>query len=171
MNLKNCIATYPDYPKPGILFRDITPLLANPEAFSEAVNKLSETIKDVDVIIAPESRGFIFGVPVAIKLGIPFIPVRKPGKLPGKVLSQSYDLEYGSATLEIPEGSIKPGQKVAIIDDLLATGGTVMAMCKLVKKLGGNVTQISCVIELPALNGRKLLSEYNINSLITFDGE
>lgn len=172
IDLKDFIASYPGYPKEGIIFRDITPLLAVPEAFDHAIDELCNTLdSDVDVIIAPESRGFIFGVPVSHLLNLPFIPVRKPGKLPGEVISQKYDLEYGSSTLEMPAGSIKPGQKVVIIDDLLATGGTVLAMCKMVEKMGGIVSKISCLIELPALNGRENLCGYNVSSIITFDGE
>ncbi len=172
INLKDFIASYPGYPKEGVIFRDITPLLAAPEAFDWAIDMLCSTLDlDVDVIIAPESRGFIFGVPVSNLMHLPFIPVRKPGKLPGEVISQEYDLEYGSSTLEMPAGSIKPGQKVVIIDDLLATGGTVKAMCKMVESMGGIVSRISCLIELPALEGRKNLAGYNVSSIVTFDGE
>ncbi len=170
---KRYIKEYPDFPKPGILFRDITPLLRDFAAFYAAVyeikNIFRDKVDDSTVIVAPEARGFIFGVPVAHDLQVPFVPVRKPGKLPGNVVRESYTLEYGEATLEVSEGSIKPGDKVVIIDDLLATGGTLKAIATLVEKMGGEVIHIIPFIELSALDGRSALKGYDVTSVVTFD--
>ena len=170
MNLKNYIADVPGFPTEGILFRDITPLLQNGEAFRYACDKIAEFAKEVGatIIVGPESRGFIFGCPVATKLNIGFAPVRKPGKLPREQITEKYTLEYGSNELCMHLDSIKPGDKVLIVDDLLATGGTLNATCNIVKKLGGEVVGISCLIELEALNGRELLKDYNIFTLIKY---
>lgn len=174
MDLRKYIADYPDFPKPGIIFRDITPLLENPDAFREAIYEMCLAISSitggVDTIVAPESRGFIFGVPVACNLGIPFLPVRKAGKLPCKTAKQEYSLEYGQAVLEIPEGSIKPGSKVVIIDDLLATGGTFKAVSELIEKMGGEVAKIVTLIELVDLKGRDSLNGYDICSILQLEG-
>lgn len=171
MNLKDYIATIPDFPQPGIIFRDITPLMANPEAFQEACKRLCEFAKEVDaqVILGPESRGFIFGCPVAYELGIGFIPVRKPGKLPRETVSVKYDLEYGTNELHIHADSIQKGQRVLIIDDLLATGGTVDATIQLVKQLGGEVVGCAFLIELLSLKGRELLKDYNVCTLMSYE--
>lgn len=171
MNLKDYIATIPDFPQQGIIFRDITPLMANPEAFQEACKRLCEFAKEVDaqVILGPESRGFIFGCPVAYELGIGFIPVRKPGKLPRETVSVKYDLEYGTNELHIHADSIQKGQRVLIIDDLLATGGTVDATIQLVKRLGGEVVGCAFLIELLSLKGRELLKDYNICTLMSYE--
>lgn len=170
MNLYDFIADVPDFPIEGILFRDITPLMQNGEAFAYTVKKLAEYAKErgADVIVGPEARGFLFGTPVAAMLGLGFVPVRKPGKLPRETVDFEYDLEYGSNTLSIHKDAIKPGQKVVIIDDLLATGGTVEASIKLVESLGGEVVGCGFVIELLDLKGRELLKDQNILSLIEY---
>lgn len=170
MNLKNYIASIEDFPKEGILFRDITPLMGDGAAFKEACDQIIEYAKKVgaEVIVGPESRGFIFGCPVAYALGIGFVPVRKPGKLPRKTVSFKYDLEYGSNELHIHEDAIKPNQKVLIVDDLLATGGTVDATINLVQQVGGKVVGCAFLIELEALHGRDLLKDYDIMTVMTY---
>ena len=170
MNLKDYIVDVPNYPKEGIIFKDITPLLNNQEAFNYAIDEISNFANSVGatVVLGPESRGFIFGCPVAYKNKIGFVPVRKPGKLPSKTIEESYDLEYGSNTLCIHEDAIKKGDKVIIIDDLLATGGTLEAAVKLVKKCEAEVVGIACVIELKDLEGRNKLNNINIKTLIEY---
>ena len=170
MNLKDYIASVQDFPIEGILFRDITPLMASGEAFQEACNRIRDFAqsKGATVIVGPESRGFIFGCPVAKDLGIGFIPVRKPNKLPRETVSIKYDLEYGSNELQMHADSIKKGDKVVIIDDLLATGGTVEATIKLVEKMGGEVVGCSFLIELSDLNGRDLLKNYDVYSVMKY---
>lgn len=170
MNLKDYIASVQDFPIEGILFRDITPLMADGKAFGEACNQVRDFAEKVGatVIVGPESRGFIFGCPVAKDLGIGFIPVRKPNKLPRETVSVKYDLEYGSNELHMHADSIKKGDKVVIIDDLLATGGTVDATIKLVEKMGGEVVGCSFLIELADLNGRDLLEGYEVNSVMKY---
>lgn len=170
MNLKNYIADVPNFPKEGILFRDITPLMQDGEAFYEATAKIEAYAKElgVDVIVGPESRGFIFGCPVAYSLKIGFVPVRKPGKLPRETVSTKYDLEYGSNELHMHKDSIKEGQRVLIIDDLLATGGTVKATIDLVESMGGVVAGCAFLIELTELKGRELLRDYNVLSIMNY---
>ena len=170
MDLKKYIADVQDFPIEGILFRDITPLMASGEAFGEACNQITEFAKGVGatIIVGPESRGFIFGCPVAKDLGIGFIPVRKPNKLPRETVSIKYDLEYGSNELHMHADSIKKGDKVLIIDDLLATGGTVDAAIKLVEKMGGEVVGCAFLIELVDLKGRDLLKGYNVHSVMKY---
>lgn len=170
MDLKKYIADVQDFPIEGILFRDITPLMASGEAFGEACNQMTEFAKGVGatIIVGPESRGFIFGCPVAKDLGIGFIPVRKPNKLPRETVSIKYDLEYGSNELHMHADSIKKGDKVLIIDDLLATGGTVDAAIKLVEKMGGEVVGCAFLIELVDLKGRDLLKGYNVHSVMKY---
>lgn len=170
MNLKEYIADVVDFPKKGIIFRDITPLMANGPAYKYATKQLSEfsKSKSPDVIIGPEARGFIFGCPVAIELGLGFIPIRKPGKLPRKTTNEKYDLEYGSNELAVHANDIPKGSRVVIIDDLLATGGTIEATIKLIEKQGGIVVGIVFLIELEYLNGRELLKEYDVLSLIKY---
>lgn len=170
MNLKDYIASIPDFPQEGILFRDITPLMADGEAFHEACDKLIDFAKEINaqVVAGPESRGFIFGCPVAYELKIGFVPVRKPNKLPRKTISYKYDLEYGSNELHMHADSIKPGQKVLIIDDLLATGGTVEATIKMVEQLGGEVVGCAFLIELEDLGGREKLKDYNVFTLLKY---
>lgn len=170
MDLKDYIITIPDYPSEGILFRDITPLMQAGEAFKYTCDSLTEYAKskNADLIVCPEARGFLFGCPVAHTLGIGLVPVRKPGKLPRETISYKYDLEYGSNELHIHKDAIKKGQKVVIIDDLLATGGTVEAAAKLIKELGGEVVGCAFVIELEALKGREYLKDYDICALIKY---
>lgn len=170
MDFQQYIADIPDFPQEGILFRDITPLMADGAAFHEACAKLVDFAKQVkaEVIVGPESRGFIFGCPVAYELGIGFVPVRKPGKLPRKTVSVKYDLEYGSNELHVHADGIQKGQKVLIIDDLLATGGTVDATIQIVEQLGGEVVGCAFLIELADLNGRDLLKDYPVCTLISY---
>lgn len=170
MDLAATIRDVPDFPIEGILFKDISTLLQNPEALKESVDRLSNFAKEQksDVIVGVESRGFIFGMPIAYNLGLGFVPVRKPGKLPADKISESYTLEYGTNTLEIHTDSIKPGQRVLVVDDLLATGGTALATCKLVERLGGVVAGVAFAIELEFLHGRDKLSQYDIYSIVTF---
>lgn len=170
MDLKKYIADVPNFPKEGILFKDITPLMLDGEAYRFAANEFMNFAKEKNatVIIGPEARGFIFGCPVATMLKIGFAPVRKPGKLPREAVSITYDLEYGSNELCLHADAVKKGDKVMIIDDLLATGGTVEATAKLIEKLGGEVVGIAFLIELSFLNGREKLKNYDILSLITY---
>ena len=170
MELKQFIAEIKDFPKEGILFRDITPLMANGEAYKEACRQIKEYAISVDaeLIAGPESRGFIFGCPVATELQIGFIPVRKPGKLPRETISYHYDLEYGSNELHIHKDAITKGQKVLIVDDLLATGGTVEGTIKMIEQLGGIVVGCAFLIELSELKGRDVLQGYNIFTLLKY---
>lgn len=170
MDLKKYIAQVENFPKEGILFRDITPLMQNGESFKYATKKFTDFAKEVEaeVIVGPEARGFIFGCPVAANLNLGFIPVRKPNKLPRETISTSYELEYGTNTLCMHSDSITKGQRVLIIDDLLATGGTIKATIDLVEKMGGIVVGIAFLIELSDLKGKELLSDYNIISLMEF---
>ena len=171
--LEDYVVTIPDFPEPGIMFRDITSVIQDPEGLKLAVDGLVGLLKDVDydLIIGPESRGFIFGVPVAYLCGKGFIPVRKKGKLPRETVSQKYDLEYGQAEVEMHRDAVKPGQKVVIVDDLIATGGSAEAAAKLVEKLGGQVVRMVFVMELAGLEGRKKLAGYDVKSLISYPGK
>ena len=171
MDLKQYIASIQDYPKEGILFRDITPLMQNGAAYAYACDQFIQYAKEVgaEIIVGPESRGFIFGCPVAKELRIGFVPVRKPNKLPRETVSVEYELEYGNNILEMHKDAIKPGQKVLIIDDLLATGGTVDGAIKMVEQLGGDIVGCSFLIELVGLNGRSVLNGYNVQTLIQYD--
>jgi len=170
MNYTDYIADVPDFPSKGILFRDVTPLLQNGEAFASAVAEIAEYCKSkgAELVVAPDARGFMVGCPVATMLKIGFVPVRKPGKLPRETVSCKYDLEYGSNELFIHKDAIKPGQKVVIIDDLLATGGTVDASIKMVKDLGGEVVGCGFLIELTALGGREVLKDQDIFALMKY---
>ena len=170
MDLKKYIADIPDFPEPGVIFRDVTPLLANKDAYQESIRLISEFAKDkkVDVIVGPEARGFLFGCPVALALHCGFVPVRKPGKLPREVISQSYDLEYVSNEIQMHSDSIQAGQNVLVVDDLLATGGTVEAAITLIEKMGGNVVGTAFLIELEALKGRELLKDYDVFSVFKY---
>jgi len=170
MDLKKYIKDIPDFPEPGIIFRDVTPLLANQKAYQESIDLIVEYAKDknVDVIAGPEARGFLFGCPVAVQLGCGFVPVRKPGKLPREVVSKTYELEYGHNEIQMHSDSIQPGQNVLIVDDLLATGGTVDAAISLIEQMGGNVVGIAFLIELEALEGRKLLNKYDVYSVLKY---
>ena len=169
--LRELIRDVPDYPKKGIVFKDITTLIKKGDAFDGVVNIFLEKCKDkkVDLVAAVESRGFIFGGVLANRLNVGFIPVRKFGKLPADTVEQKYDLEYGTDTLEIHKDAIQPGERVLIVDDLLATGGTLAATCKLVEKLGGEVAGILVMIELGFLNGRDKVKDYDLFTLLTYD--
>lgn len=169
-NYKDYIADVKDFPIEGILFRDITPLMANGDVFKEACLELTEYAKElkIDVVAGPEARGFIFGCPIANNLGVGFVPIRKPKKLPRETVSVSYALEYGTNTLCMHKDAVKPGQRVLIVDDLLATGGTTKAAIDLVESLGGVVAGICFLIELADLNGKKLLEGYNVKTLMTY---
>ena len=171
--LEEYVVTIPDFPEPGIMFRDITSVIQDPDGLKLAVDGLANLIKDTDfdLVVGPESRGFIFGVPVAYLTGKGFIPVRKKGKLPRQTVSQKYDLEYGQAEVEIHVDAIKPGQKVVIVDDLIATGGSAEAAVKLVEQLGGKVVKMIFVMELAGLKGREKLAGYDVESLIVYEGK
>ena len=170
INLERYIRGVPDWPKKGILFRDITPLLADAKAFAAAIDALCVGFTDVGVeyVAAVEARGFIFGAAVARKLGVGFVPIRKKSKLPFKTESITYDLEYGTDTLEVHNDAVKKGAKVLMVDDLLATGGTMAAACKLIEKIGGQIVGISFLIELCDLAGREKLSGYKIKTVISY---
>ena len=170
MDLKQTVRVIENFPKEGISIKDITTLLKNGESIKFSIDEIIADLKDkdVDLIVGPEARGFLMGTPVAYGMGVGFVPVRKPGKLPWEVESFEYDLEYGSNILEIHKDAIKPGQKVAIVDDLLATGGTMEAAAELIEKLGGEVVSMQFLIELEDLDGREKLTKYNVNSLIKY---
>ena len=172
MNLESHIRAIKDYPIEGIIFRDITTLLKDKDAFAESVNDLSDLFKDehVDIVVGVEARGFIVGAPVAYKLGAGFVPVRKPKKLPAEKVSASYALEYGTDSVEMHADAIQKGQRVLVVDDLLATGGTAKAVTELIEKLGGEVVGLAFLIELKGLNGREKLEGYNVKSLIQYEG-
>ena len=171
MNLKDKIRVIDNFPKEGISFKDITTLIGDGEGLRASVDEIVKHLKDkkVDLVVGPEARGFIFGVPVAYALGVGFVPVRKPGKLPGETLSMAYDLEYGTDNLEIHKDAIKKGQRVAIVDDLLATGGTIKAVADLVESAGGIVASLDFVIELTGLEGKKKLEGYDVYSLTKYE--
>jgi len=171
VNLADYIRSIPDFPKPGILFRDITTLLAAPDAFRRAVAELADEFRDdkIDVVAAVEARGFIFAAPVALELNAALVPIRKPGKLPSKTLSLTYDLEYGTDTLEIHTDAVSPGDRVLLVDDLLATGGTIEASCKMIEQSGGTVAGCAFLIELLGLEGAKRIEQYRTVSLIKYE--
>ncbi|MBR5474579.1 MAG: adenine phosphoribosyltransferase [Lachnospiraceae bacterium] len=171
--LEEYVRSIPDFPEEGIIFRDVTSVLQDAEGFHLAVEELQKALEGVefDVLVGAESRGFIFGAPLAYNLRKAFVPVRKKGKLPCETIEMSYDLEYGSATIEMHKDSIKPGQKVVIIDDLIATGGTIEAAAKLVEELGGEVVKICFLMELAGLNGREKLEKYDVESVIVYPGK
>jgi adenine phosphoribosyltransferase len=170
MDLNQYIRDIPDFPKPGILFKDITPLLADPAAFEYAIAKLAGhyLTTEIDAIAAAEARGFLFAAPLALQLRKPLVPLRKPGKLPYRTYSLKYDLEYGSAELHMHIDGVAPGARVLMVDDLLATGGTMAAGCKLVEQAGGTVAGVAFLVELGFLNGRAKLTGYDIHSLVTY---
>ena len=170
MDLKKCVRVIEDFPKEGISFKDITTLLKDGKALKYTIDQIVEDLKDknIDIVVGPEARGFLVGTPVAYALEAGFVPVRKPGKLPRETVSASYDLEYGKNEVHIHADSIKPGENVVIIDDLLATGGTVEATIQLVEQLGGKVVGIAFLIELEALKGREKLKDYNVYSVFTY---
>ena len=171
--LEEYVLSIPDFPEPGIIFRDVTSILQDADGLRLAIDQLRSMVRDLDydVVVGPESRGFIFGVPVAYAEHKSFVPVRKKGKLPRETISASYDLEYGSETIEIHKDAIKPGQKVVIVDDLIATGGTTQAIIGLIEQLGGEVVKICFVMELAGLEGRKLLEGYQVESAIIYEGK
>ena len=172
-DVKSKIRDVVDFPKEGIIFRDITTALKEPETLKIMIDYLCEQFKDIkiDYIAGIESRGFIFGMPIAYNLKKPFVLVRKKGKLPRETVEMSYDLEYGSATIEMHKDAIKPGQKVVLVDDLIATGGTIEAAAKLVEQLGGEVVKIIFLMELAGLEGRKKLAKYDVGSVVCYEGK
>lgn len=171
--LEDYVVSIPDFPEPGIMFRDVTTILQDADGLQLAIDRLLAMLSDVeyDVVVGPESRGFIFGVPVAYAQHKGFVPVRKKGKLPRETITEKYDLEYGTAEIEIHKDAIKPGQKVVIIDDLIATGGTTEAIIRLIERLGGQVAKICFVMELAGLQGRSRLTNYPVESAITYEGK
>ena len=171
--LEEYVRSIPDFPEPGIIFRDVTSILQDADGLHMAVDSLIDMVKDLDyaLVIGPESRGFIFGVPVAYAQHKGFVPVRKKGKLPCETIAMEYDLEYGQATIEMHKDAIRPGQKVIIVDDLIATGGTTEAIVKLIEQLGGQVVKICFVMELAGLKGREHLKGYDVDSAIIYEGK
>lgn len=171
--IEEYVRSIPDFPEPGIIFRDITSVLQDADGLQLAIDSMIKLLDgvDFDVVAGTESRGFIFGVPIAYEMHKPFVPVRKKGKLPCETISQSYDLEYGQATIEMHKDSIKPGQKVVLVDDLIATGGTIGAAIKLVEQLGGEVVKVIFLMELAGLKGRERLKGYDVASVITYEGK
>lgn len=172
-NIEEYVRSIPDFPEEGIIFRDVTSVLQDGDGLHLAIDLMQEKISDIDfdVIVGPESRGFIFGVPIAYNLHKPFVPVRKKGKLPCETIEREYELEYGKATIEMHKDSIKPGQKVVIVDDLIATGGTIEAITKLIEELGGEVVGIVFLMELEGLKGREKLEGYRVESVIKYEGK
>lgn len=171
--LEEYVRSIPDFPEEGIIFRDVTSVLQDKDSLKMSIDAMMEELKglDIDVIVGPESRGFIFGVPIAYNLNKAFVPVRKKGKLPCETIEMEYELEYGTATIEMHKDAIKPGQKVVIIDDLIATGGTIEAIIKLIEQLGGEVVKIVFLMELEGLKGRDKLKGYNVASVIKYEGK
>lgn len=171
--VEDYIRTIPDFPEPGIMFRDVTSILQDADGFKLAIDEMKKLLDGVecDVIAGAESRGFIFGAPLAYALGKPFVLIRKKGKLPCETIEKTYDLEYGTATIEMHKDAVKPGQKVVIVDDLIATGGTIEAACSLVEELGGEVAKIVFLMELKGLNGREKLAKYDVASVVSYDGK
>ncbi len=171
--IEDYVRSIPDFPEEGIIFRDVTSVLQDADGLKLAIDSMQDLIKDVDydVVVGTESRGFIFGVPIAYNQNKPFVPVRKKGKLPCETIEAEYDLEYGSAIIEMHKDSIKPGQKVVIVDDLIATGGTIKASIELIESLGGEVVKAIFLMELAGLKGREKLKGYDIGSVITYEGK
>lgn len=171
--LEEYVRTIPDFPEPGIMFRDVTSVLQDAEGLHLAIDTMQDMIKDldIDVVAGAESRGFIFGMPIAYNLNKPFVLIRKKGKLPCETVEQEYELEYGTATIEMHKDAIKPGQKVLLVDDLIATGGTTAAMIKLVESLGGEVVGVSVLIELAGLKGREKIQGYRLDAALSYDGK
>mgnify|MGYP000210664658 CR=1 FL=1 len=170
--LEEYVRSIPNFPEEGIIFRDVTSVLQDKDGLRMAIDQMQDLVKDIDfdLVVGPESRGFIFGVPIAYNLNKGFIPVRKKGKLPCETIECEYDLEYGTAVIQIHKDAIKPGQKVVIIDDLIATGGTIEAIIKLIEQLGGEVVKIAFLMELEGLNGRDKLKGYSVESVIKYEG-
>ena len=172
-NVEDYIRSIPDFPEKGIIFRDVTSILQDPDGLALAIDSMKKKLEgiDFDVIVGTESRGFIFGVPIAYSLHKGFVPVRKKGKLPLEVVSREYDLEYGSSVVEMHKDSIKPGQKVVIVDDLIATGGTIEARTQIIEELGGEVVKVVFLMELSGLKGRERLKSYDVDSVIIYEGK
>ena len=171
--VEDYVVSIPDFPEPGIIFRDVTSVMQDADGLQLAIDEMQKLLEGVefDVIAGAESRGFVFGMPIAYNMKKPFVLVRKKGKLPRKTVEMSYDLEYGSATIEMHKDAIKPGQKVVLVDDLIATGGTIEAAAKLVEKLGGEVVKIIFLMELAGLEGRKKLAKYDVGSVVCYEGK
>ncbi len=171
--IEEYVRTIPDFPEPGIMFRDVTSVLQDPEGLKLAIDSMIKLLDgvDFDVIAGAESRGFIFGAPIAYALGKAFVPIRKKGKLPCETISEKYDLEYGTAEIEMHKDAVKPGQKVVVVDDLIATGGTIEASIKMIEKLGGEVVKVLFLMELAGLKGRDRLAGYDVASVITYEGK
>lgn len=171
--IEEYVRSIPDFPEPGIIFRDVTSILQDPDGLKLSIDLIQEKLEglDFDVIAGTESRGFIFGVPVAYNMHKAFVPVRKKGKLPCEIVSREYALEYGTAAIEIHKDAIKPGQKVVVIDDLIATGGTIEAAVKLIEELGGEVVKVVFLMELAGLKGRERLKDYDVESVICYEGK
>ncbi len=171
--MEDYVRTIPDFPEPGIMFRDITSVLQDAEGLKLAIDSMTALLDgvDVDVIAGAESRGFIFGAPIAYKLGKPLVLVRKKGKLPCETICEKYELEYGTAEIEMHKDAIQPGQKVVLVDDLMATGGTLEASIRLVERLGGKVVKVICLMELAGLKGRERLAGYDVGTVIRYDGK
>lgn len=171
--IEEYVRSIPDFPEEGIIFRDVTSVLQDADGLKLAIDSMMKLLDDVefDVIVGTESRGFIFGVPIAYEMGKPFVPARKKGKLPCETISVTYDLEYGSAEVEMHKDAIKPGQKVVLVDDLIATGGTIEACAKMIEMLGGEVVKIIFLMELAGLKGRDKLQKYDVASVITYEGK
>ena len=171
--IEEYVRSIPDFPEPGIIFRDITTVISDPDGFRLAIDQMKEKLEglEFDLIAATESRGFIFGAPLAYETGRGLVLVRKKGKLPCETISESYDLEYGSAEIEIHTDAVKPGQKVVLVDDLIATGGTIEAAAHLIERLGGEVVRILFLMELAGLKGRQKLAKYDVKSIIRYEGK
>ena len=171
--IEEYVRSIPDFPEEGVIFRDVTSILQDADGLKLAIDSMQECLKekDVDVIVGTESRGFIFGVPIAYNLHKPFVPVRKKGKLPCETIEKSYELEYGQATVEMHRDSIRPGQKVAVVDDLIATGGTIKAAIEMIEDLGGEVVKVVFLMELAGLKGRDKLKGYDVESVICYEGK
>ncbi len=171
--LKDYVRSIPDFPEKGIIFRDVTSVLQDPDGLRLSIDRMQECLDgvDFDLVAGPESRGFIFGVPIAYNMGKPFVPIRKKGKLPCETIEEEYALEYGTAVVEIHKDAVRPGQKVVIVDDLIATGGTTAAMIRLIERLGGKVVKIVFLMELAGLAGREQLKGYDVASVICYDGK
>lgn len=169
IDLRDWIRDVPDFPRPGIVFKDITPLLAEPRAFAHAIEKLAARVTPPDAVVAIESRGFLFGAGLALRWHVPLVPARKPGKLPRATVSEAYALEYGKDALELHSDALHPGSRVVVVDDLLATGGTALAVSRLVERLGAEVTALLFVIELRGLGGRERLADHAVEALIDYD--
>ena len=171
--VEDYIRSIPDFPEPGVVFRDVTSVLQDADGLKLAIDELVKKLEGVefDVLAGTESRGFIFGMPIAYLLNKPFVLIRKKGKLPCETVSKTYDLEYGTATIEMHKDAVKPGQKVVLVDDLIATGGTMKAAAELVEELGGEVVKMIFLLELAGLNGRSILSNYNVDAVVTYEGK